>query len=295
MSKALVSFKAALGNQMFTYAFCLYLQNLGYEIKPLWFSYLYTKHHHGVELFNCLKINPIFSIKGCNKYIKIRTLIKSSFINRAIGKLFRIYYEIRYKVKYQKIPYSFLEIEYCKNSVYFDGLWQNYKYLESIEGCVRDAFKFNLPENGTFKTYEKQILNSESISLHIRRGDYLSKDFPDLNVVKNLDYYYRAIEIIKQHLKNPKIFIFSDDKDWVKRNLKLDNYEIVEGNTGQFSYLDMYLMSICKHNIICNSTFSWWGAYLNNNPQKIVIAPSLWTTNYSSNYICPKDWILVNP
>jgi hypothetical protein len=106
-----------------------------------------------------------------------------------------------------------------------------------------------------------------------------------------LDYYQKSINLINSRVKDPKYYVFSDDMDWVKKNLIIKNAVYVEGNKGG---VDLQLMSLCKHNIIANSTFSWWGAWLNNNPEKIVISPKKWFNDMNmKNDIIPEDWIKI--
>lgn len=292
---ALVNIKGGLGNQMFIYAFCLFLKSKGYYIKPIWFSFLYIKHHHGVELFDNFELEGLFDNNGSKFFITLSKLLRFRILNRILHKLIKIFIEFRYKTIKQEFPYSNLNYDYKDNQVYFDGFWQNYSFVDSIQNELRKQFVFRLPQSGNYIQWRSKIKDCEAVSIHIRKGDYLNKEFSDLNVIKTLDYYYKAIEIIHQSVNNTKFFIFTDDLKWVKANFKLDGAEYVEGNSGNEAYLDMYLMSECKHNIICNSTFSWWGAYLNKNHNKIVIAPSEWTTNYSSSYICPDNWIFLKP
>lgn len=137
----------------------------------------------------------------------------------------------------------------------------------------------------------EKIQNTNSVSLHIRRGDYLQCE---RFIECSLKHYYDAIDYIEQQTakKNLTIFCFSDDIQWVKENLKI-NYEtyFVDINKDINSYFDIELMRNCKHNIIANSSFSWWGAWLNENPNKIVIAPTQWYKNEPLYDIIPTEWI----
>ena len=141
--------------------------------------------------------------------------------------------------------------------------------------------------------------NSNSVGIHIRRGDYISNQAAFENHgICSLTYYKTAIGIINSKINNPMYFIFSDDTEWVRNtDFGIKNFEIIDWNIEKKSYIDMQLMSYCKHNIIANSTFSWWGAWLNNYSQKIVIAPKNWFSNESrkseSEKIIPKDWIQI--
>lgn len=137
-----------------------------------------------------------------------------------------------------------------------------------------------------------------AISVHVRRTDYVNSG--RFNLTQG--YYTRAMEYIAKIVENPHFYIFSDDINWVEKNMEFNYpHTFVKGNMEQDSYIDMWLMSQCKHNIIANSTFSWWGAWLNNNPEKIVIAPNVWgkesqsleKTKQRLNEIIPVGWILI--
>lgn len=176
------------------------------------------------------------------------------------------------------------------------GNFQSEKYFESIESVIRDEFKFTKQLDLENLQWKNEILNSNSVSIHIRRGDYISlKQNANKFAQIPLSYYQNAITYISQNLPSSVFFVFSDDIKWVKENLISDAplHFIENNNTPQTSHFDMQLMSLCKHNIICNSTFSWWSAWLNNNPQKIVIAPQNWFADISINSqdIIPDEWI----
>lgn len=176
------------------------------------------------------------------------------------------------------------------------GNFQSEKYFESIESVIRDEFKFTKQLDLENLKWKNEILNSNSVSIHIRRGDYISlKQNANKFAQIPLSYYQSAITYISQNLPSSVFFVFSDDIKWVKENLISDAplHFIENNNTPQTSHFDMQLMSLCKHNIICNSTFSWWSAWLNNNPQKMVIAPQNWFADISINSqdIIPDEWI----
>jgi len=176
------------------------------------------------------------------------------------------------------------------------GNFQSEKYFESIESVIRDEFKFTKQLDLENLKWKNEILNSNSVSIHIRRGDYISlKQNANKFAQIPLSYYQNAITYISQNSPSSVFFVFSDDIKWVKENLISDAplHFIENNNTPQTSHFDMQLMSLCKHNIICNSTFSWWSAWLNNNPQKMVIAPQNWFADISINSqdIIPDEWI----
>ncbi|RYX82273.1 alpha-1,2-fucosyltransferase, partial [bacterium] len=168
------------------------------------------------------------------------------------------------------------DLFHVSSNIYLDGYWQHYKYFENISPQILKELVVKEAYSPSIKIISNSIINDvNSVSIHIRRGDYLTdKEAFQLMGLMPINYYKTAINYIKQKLTNPNFYIFSDDLDWVKSNLKIDapTYYIDGGK----DYIDLELMSKCKHNIIANSSFSWWAAFLNNNSAKIVIAPNQW-------------------
>lgn len=177
---------------------------------------------------------------------------------------------------------------------YLDGYWQQEDYFKLIRDELLNDYKFNSVSGIELKNMLDIIEKNESVSIHIRRGDYANSSIYDN--IANLEYYNEAINIIKSKVVNPVFFIFSDDIEWVKENMKISNSYIINFNRGLDSYKDMFLMSKCKHNIIANSTFSWWGAWLNINNNKIVIRPNKFlNTEVDGSTICNAEgWINVD-
>lgn len=177
---------------------------------------------------------------------------------------------------------------------YLSGYWQCEKYFADIRETIIRDYTFQEPLSEASGEILKEIENTDSVSLHVRRGDYLS---PENTVVYGnictLDYYKNAITYIRERLDSPKFFIFSNDIDWVKENLYEEGMTLISSTSLKPDYEDMYLMSRCRNNIIANSSFSWWGAWLNQSEKKIVIAPDRWFANHEvSDAIC-SDWIKV--
>ena len=181
------------------------------------------------------------------------------------------------------------------DDIFLSGYWQSQKYFEKYSNIIRQDFKFTIPMNSKNLEVANSIKESISVSVHIRRGDYLSnKKTYDKHGVCSLDYYENSINLILLEFPTARIFVFSDDISWVNYFLmpKFKNIETVDLNSGKESYNDMRLMSLCDHNIISNSTFSWWGAWLNNNPHKKVIAPEQWFADGTNcNDLIPENWI----
>jgi hypothetical protein len=180
--------------------------------------------------------------------------------------------------------------------VILKGFWQSEKYFDGITQTIREEVQFNNKLSPEFNYYKRLILGTEnSISVHVRRKDYvnnpkISQSFGFIG----LDYYKSAIEIMKNTLLNCRFFVFTDDKDWVLRNFPKDDSFVFVKNTGVDADLDdMHLMMLCKNQIIANSSFSWWGAWLNDNPVKIVLAPKIWFKNqpdWDTKDLIPTSW-----
>ncbi len=185
------------------------------------------------------------------------------------------------------------------SNIYIDGYWQSEKYFKEIEDIIRKDFTLKEPISEEAKRISEQIMKSESVSLHIRRGDYAKNErTKKVHGLCSPEYYSQALAFILRKTANPKLFIFSDDITWAKTNLDLHDIPAVfvsDGNDKVKNFEELYLMNLCKHNIIANSTFSWWGAWLNSNVGKIVIAPKRWFVDETKNTndLIPETWIRI--
>ena len=186
-------------------------------------------------------------------------------------------------------------ISQLEDNKYLYGYWQSEKYFIEFAENIREDFTFKLPFSDQNAEIAEQISQVTSISLHVRRGDYVTNPKNVFIGVCSPEYYQNAIKHIKNTVAKPVFFVFSDDIDWVKNNLALDKAAIfVNHNKGSESYNDMRLMSLCKHHIIANSSFSWWGAWLNPNPNKIVIAPKQWFAGRQDDRdLVPTNWLKI--
>lgn len=183
-----------------------------------------------------------------------------------------------------------------KKNTYLVGWWQNEKYFVDIKNQLVKDFKPKIKAEGNNARWLKLARSSDSIAVHVRRGDYISNKHANVHHgLATVDYYNAAATYMKIYIKNPHFFVFSDDIAWCKKNLKFgDKVTFVEGNNGAKAYEDLRIMSTCKHNIIANSSFSWWGAWLNTNDDKIVIAPRTWFQDEKANRetdVVPDSWI----
>ena len=176
------------------------------------------------------------------------------------------------------------------------GYWQSEKYFKNVARDLRAEFGFVISLEGTAQELAKNIKNTNSVALHVRRGDYVTAaSTKQLMGDTNTAYYNAAIAYIAERVKDPHFFVVSNDPVWCKEHIKLPFPVMYLDDTsaGPKNIYHMQLMSLCKHNIIANSTFSWWGAWLNANPNKIVIAPKRWYADpaMSDQDVVPAGWI----
>lgn len=217
-----------------------------------------------------------------------------SFVRKMVRRLLKK--KIPHSSCYYKEPHFHVDSALFKNKrdLYIEGYWQSEKYFSEYRDELLQLFTLKDEIHGETQLYKENIDKIESVSLHIRRGDYIT-DHKTNNYhgICSVDYYRDAVEMIIRNISDPHFFIFSDDLDWAKENLDfIDNITFVEIQKNIPDHEEMYLMSICKHNIIANSSFSWWGAWLNQNTDKIVIAPKKWFNDSSidTSDLTPQEW-----
>lgn len=273
-----------LGNQMFEYSLYLKLLSLGKDVKLDIDSYQVYRQHNGFE------ISKIFTTKP--KIMKPED-IEKFIVNYGVMINGRIIKGFTPEKQILSCDESIYELDNC----YLYGYWASHNYFKDIEDTIRQEFTFKNQLDERNSRILGEIDNSNSVSLHIRRGDYLAPGNTELFVcLGNTNYYQEAIKIIEDRVMKPKFFIFSNDMEWVKSNFKI-NAEVVyvDSNEGEDSYKDMLLMSSCKHNIVANSSFSWWGAWLNKNKDKIVTIPKKWVNmtgiDDDKMEVFPENWI----
>jgi hypothetical protein len=282
-----------LGNQMFQYAAGFALANQRNQTLALDISgFLSYQRHNGFELTRIFSIDSKIASDGDLKHTlnwqaisPVKRLLlspKFSFLRNG-GWVVEPYFN------------HWEGLNQAPMDAYLVGYWQSEKYFKSIESAIRKNFSFKLPMSQLNQNIANLITKSNAVSLHVRRGDYATNASAlAVHGLCTIKYYQEAIQLIAQQVKKPHFFIFSDDLLWVKGNLRI-NYPTtyVDHNTGAESYNDMRLMSLCKHHIIANSSFSWWGAWLNTNSDKIVVRPQNWFSDINKNTkdLLPDSWI----
>ncbi|WP_316759841.1 alpha-1,2-fucosyltransferase [Pedobacter aquatilis] len=286
-----VKLQGGLGNQMFQYATARALSD-----EPVCFDLSFLKYNNvstdlltartfelGIfKSMHLLRINPYLLRLVLNqgkKYKFIKRLLPKSLMHVNVVSDVNI---TQYK---EKRAYGV---------TIFQGDFQNPDFFLSIREKLLGEFTFPMiPDE--LANLKAQITGSNAVGIHIRRGDYLKPEFIKVHGVLGKDYYRNAILEISRRVENPVFFIFSDDIEWCKKEMQITNFvpNFVSDKSVP-AWVDLLLMSVCKHNVIANSTFSWWGAWLNKNPNKIVISPLNWSANTTLNTgtkIIPQDWI----
>lgn len=281
-----------LGNQMFQYALGRRLSLLRKTEVKVNVSFLNDKslNHtlRKLELDVFAGDIPIATQTELDKFLTIQQSKSKKYIRHMLPFVFPYYSITESTHEYNKEI-----LNSAKNSL-LTGYWQTEKYFLPIQDTIKKDFTFKKPLEGLNKAHAIEMAKSNSVSMHIRRGDYIHKpETRQFHGNCTPEYYAAALQSIKAKVGDVHLYIFSDDIAWVKSNMQFDvpaNY--IENNTGEDSYIDMQLMSLCKHNIIANSSFSWWGAWLNNNPGKIVVAPARWFNDNSVNIkdVIPETW-----
>jgi hypothetical protein len=253
-----IQIKGGLGNQLFQYAYGRKLEII--DKKDVVYDISFFENINTSKTTYRLFLLPKFNINS-----------EAKFTSKKPNLISRIFKRIK-----QKITQHY---EY----------YQSEKFFIEIKNQIFTEFSLKTPLSDGAQNIANNIkLQTNSVSLHVRRGDYVK----DNHQLCDLEYYYHAEHYIKSKISNPLFFIFSDDIEWVRQNLKISNCVFVS-NQNITDVEELILMSNCSHNIIANSTFSWWGAYLNQNDGKIVIAPKQWHKESSSIEIdiLPKNWI----
>ncbi len=292
--KKIVRMSAGLANRMLQYSYALYLKNLGYDV---FVDNNYKATTWKMENIDWNKIFPNAVLRQAPKSLIFKYGGGYSFLD----KIRRHYLPFTSSVWIGESAVKVPKDGELNKYNYFIGVYQNAQIAESVANEVRELFQFSaFLEDSDNAKLEKKMRSENSVAIHLRKGKDYMKDERFANTCP-LEYYQKAVEIIKQKVSNPVFYVFTDNPNWVKENLKGIDYTLVEGNPaiGWGNHYDMQLMSCCKHNIIANSTYSWWGAFLNENPNKIVIDPKYWynpkieSYRHRENNTACDGWILL--
>ena len=275
----IVRLRGGLGNQLFQYAAGKALADhhrteLGLDL------YTYSKHpYRKYELAN-------FRIEAKEATRKeVHHFTGSNPIIRYLNK----------RENYLHCPGVFAQPHYhyyedflaLPGDMYLSGYWQSEKYFSAASAAIRNLFRPVQPLDNKNEQLKLVMQSEDSVSVHVRRGDYASQaSYTSFFGLLEKDYYDKAINLVQSRNNNPKFYFFSDNPAWCKETFKDLNADFIDHNSGDEAYKDLLLMSSCRHNIIANSTFSWWSAWLNTHESKIVIAPHSW---FRTNFLSKKE------
>lgn len=262
-----------LGNQMFQYAFVLQLREMGHEVVVDTSFYQCVNNHNGYELESVFGIKEPIVNENRLHILWLRFLCK---------------YKPSWLVSVDDLKYEDLDNQVFRK--YIVGYWQNERYFDRVKSIVKSHFQFKgIDDKNRLLANEMKVGNS--VSVHIRRGDYVTSGM----LIVNEDYYLKAFSYIESRVERPFYYVFSDDKEEAERIISKysPNYKMIDWNHGVDSYKDMFLMSQCHHHIVANSSFSWWGAWLGKKENSIVVAPNRWVKE--ENGVCPQldEWIKI--
>jgi hypothetical protein len=288
----IVEIMAGLANRMFQYALYKNLEYKGYDV---YVDDTYQPEKWAFENVELMSIFPNVEYRRASQHL----INKMGGGNDIISKIRRKYSFLNNR-DYIKVNTALgfkQSILFLNGDYYLSGIWMSDKYFSASSDAIRKCFMFKDFSDDNNIILQKEMQSCESVAIHIRKGPDYKNTRND--GVANIDYYNRAINHIKSHVHNPVFYVFADNKKWAIENLKDIKYNLIDWNpiSGPNNYLDMQLMSYAKHNIIANSTYSWWGAWLNSNENKICILPLIWFNPKKVNKtsveldIAPNRWM----
>ena len=307
----IVRYCGGLGNQMYQYALSCVLEDLypAQEIKADISHYEFLREHNGFEVKDVFGLD--IKIATHKEIVKIYPGLTTNRFFSKLPKYLKKFMLYSFQYRYNKVAYfihrtkkkyliSGLGFNIFNDVVlhlnerehyYFNGLWQNVNYFAMYEEKIRNRFKFSVSLYDEENVILKEIQGNESVGIHVRRGDFVNSKFD----ICSFSYYKSAYDVIRAQIKNDNIkyYIFTDDKRYVEEHFGTLGYEKIISSDKEKAYKDLYYMSMCKHNIISNSTFAFWAAFLNNNSGKIVVCPKYCLRDEIGlhEFSTPADWI----
>ena len=287
--KVIVNMACGLANRMFQYSYYLYLKKLGYDVEVDFYQTAKLEH----ERVAWKAIFPNADIRQASIWKVFQTGGGSSLF----AKIRRKYLPFSCSVKYMPTAFDASLPEKSSTLLYIIGVFQNAWMMNCIRQEALGAFAFRPFTDRYNLSLQREMETCQSVAIHVRKGkDYQSRIWYQHTCP--LEYYQRSIRLIKEKVDNPRFYVFADNKEWVKENFKDFEYTLVDGNpvAGYGSHFDMQLMSLCRHQILSNSTYSWWSAFLNKNQEKIVVCPEIWFNpdsceEYTSRQVLCEGWI----
>ena len=289
-----VRLKGGLGNQMFQYAFALNIARKNKTTVEFDLTFLEGRNPGiGVVARNYeLDIFGIEPVRANKKNIIIdRHYFKNPILNELSKKILG---KNRKRISDKRLKFKSKYLN-LKDNIYLDGYWQSEKYFLDIKNEIKDLYKVKKKIPVRIQALFNEInFNPKSVCVHNRRGDFLTSP---MHEALGQNYYEVAEKLLLEKISSPFLYVFSDDINWCKENLKFKSNAVFVDDSFAGPRVEFYfeLMKACKHFIVSNSTFAWWAAYLPRNKDKIVIAPKKWliSTTLDTSHIVPNDWITI--
>ncbi len=283
----IVKLDGGMGNQLFQYAMGRYLSiKLKTNLKLDRDLYLansqrhYSLHHFDVEESFCTPNER-------------KALKRKDFLRR---KLNNIGFAVTPYWYTEEFPGYHNYTRQARGDAYFEGFWQSEKYFKPAESIIRNELVVKTMPSDINKRLLDEIGSVNAVSVHVRRGDYVSDSVTNaVHGICDINYYKQALNLITTEIADPSFFVFSDDMSWTRSNIMINGYPVTYvDHNAEADYEDFRLMYSCRHHIIANSSFSWWGAWLNSYPGKKVIAPKNWfRSQLINNDIIPQEWQVI--
>lgn len=287
----IIRMEGGLGNQMFQYAFTRSIAASTGDEVALDLAGLITPN----DTQRTYRLKEVFGIE-----VRLATSEESALFQRGLKnpRLLALKHALRpsapvyVRERSGSFEPSALKV---RGNAYFRGNWQSERYFDRVQEEIRKTFS-RFPRLSGAALEIKSEIDESSLSLHVRRGDYVThKDAAAVIGAQSAEYYKRALDKALAGMDRPRIFVFSDDVPWVKETLDLPISTRYVSGSGAADWEEMHLMSLCRRHVISNSSFSWWGAWLDERPDKLVIAPKPWfrEPRLENKYICPSSWIRI--
>lgn len=274
----IVRLRGGLGNQLFQYAAGKALAQY-HQVDLALDLYTYKKHpYRKFELANFNIDAPEASREEVHRFTGSNPVIR--YLNKREN-----YFHCQ-GVFAQPHYHYYHDFFSLPPDIYLSGYWQSEKYFSNIPGLIREQFTVSQPLDSRNAELSLKLSAGNSIAVHVRRGDYTNATYGSFFGGLSEEYYMDAIEKLEREIPDPVFYFFSDNQEWCKKTFSGVKAEFIDHNQGTDSFKDLVLMSYCRHNIIANSTFSWWGAWLNENPEKKIIAPAQW---FRLNFLAKKE------
>jgi len=291
----IVRLNGGLGNQLFQYAAARTLSILHHtELKID--TTIFEEHKLRQYRLSPFLIQETFATT--EEIAKVRR-IRHNRVARLAGYLVQAltpYYRRPVFAEAHLGPYD-RNILKTPRDVYLDGYWQSEKYFAGCADILRKELTVRFDQDPQSREVAARIRHTPSVSIHVRRADYVANSATyRTHGTCSRDYYDQCVSLIAERVSDPHFFVFADDFAWAKENLQFNHRTtFVTHNASARDYEDLRLMSTCRHNITANSSFSWWGAWLNNNPAKIVLSPLRWFNDprHDTRDLLPESWIRV--